>query len=66
MLGHAPRDPEPSAARLAPWAFSTGVVDSLGVWAIGGIGGICFWGVWQIRPRSGQPGGNLLNIADFN
>ena len=25
-----PRDPEPSAARLAPRAFSAGVVDSLG------------------------------------
>jgi len=25
-----PWDPEPSAARLAPWGFSTGVVDSLG------------------------------------
>jgi hypothetical protein len=25
-----PRDPEPSAARLAPWGFSAGGVDSLG------------------------------------
>jgi len=29
------RDPEPSAARLGPWALSTGVVDSLGEGFVG-------------------------------
>jgi len=39
------QDPGSSAARLGPRGFSAGVVGPLGAWAIGGIGGICFWGV---------------------